>query len=135
MYRTAEEFVELLIQYPEQSARFARLFSAGGESGVLLWLCAQQKPVFAMDISARFGLTPGRVANIVKGLEVRGWIERRTDGEDQRRIHILPTEAGRQYADTVRQTMIDTDAELFRIFGQEDARSLMEILKHSIAKQ
>ncbi|MBR2990948.1 MAG: winged helix-turn-helix transcriptional regulator [Solobacterium sp.] len=132
MDKSVEEFVDLKIRYPERITRFTNLFTPGGEAGVITWLCAQKTSVYATDIIARFGLTPGRVANIVKGLEARGYIERRTDSTDLRKMHISPTKAGMAYAEEVKKQMLEEGRELFGILGQEDGQRLLEILKRYI---
>ena len=68
--KLAADYTRIHIDKARDIAMLANTFNAGGEDGVLLWLHRQDadSPVYAYDICEHFGLTPGRVANIIKKL-------------------------------------------------------------------
>ena len=68
----AEELNQIQITHAKAFSRLADMFTLNGETGVLIWLNQQQREVFAIDIIDHFGLTAGRVANIVKKPEQKG---------------------------------------------------------------
>lgn len=114
-------------------ARIANALSAGGESGVLLWLSQRDGETYASDIVEHFGLTAGRVANIVKQLERRQFITRQTDAADLRRARILLTEEGAAYAARLYREMIESHACLIEALGEEDASQWIRLFGRLIS--
>lgn len=87
---------------------------------------------YATDIIKHFGLTPGRVANILKKLEQRQLIVRHEDTVDQRKFCILLTKKGVMYANELYSQMNDGHARILAALGQEDASEGLRILKRVI---
>ena len=72
----AEKLNKLDIEHPQALKRLRMALASGGEEGVLRWLDQRRQDTYAVDIIEHFGLTAGRVANIMKKLEERGYITR-----------------------------------------------------------
>jgi len=131
--RLANEFSQMHIDYAKLLTQIANALSTNGEMGVLLWLNQQEEDIYATDIIEHFGLTPGRVANILKKLEQRQLIDRRQDVEDQRRFRIFLTEKGISLANELYEQMNNSHARMFAALGQEDALEGVRILQRIIS--
>lgn len=131
--QAAQELNQLQIDHAKALTRTATSPAAGGEIGVLLWLKEQQNEVFAIDIIEHFGLTPGRVANILKRLEEKKFIERRHNTEDLRKTFIRLTESGMQFAEEQFTHLTNRHTQLFSALGEEDTRHTLRILRKIIA--
>ena len=130
----AQSLCRLHVDYAKSLSQISDGLNAGGEDGVLLWLNQRKdhKSAFAMDICDHFGLTPGRVANIIKKLEQRGYIIRKPNPEDQRKYEILLTDEGVLHSDYLFQKMYNEYCQLIRVIGEEDVAHGMNILHHVI---
>ena len=130
--QAAQELNQLQIEHAKALSRTANPTAAGGENGVLLWLSRQKNEVFAIDIISHFGLTPGRVANIIKRLAEKGYIERRDNIEDLRKTFIRITESGAQQANQIYDSMTARHVQLFASLGEEDTAHTLRILRKII---
>ncbi|MBE5808362.1 MAG: MarR family transcriptional regulator [Clostridiales bacterium] len=106
--------------------------STRGEYGVLLWLMLEGEGAYSMDIARHFDLTAGRVANILRQLEAKGYIARVQDREDLRRAKIVLTEKGRTQAKDCLEDMIEGHRALIEKLGEEDARTFVRIVKKAL---
>ena len=86
------------------------------------------RDTYAVDVVEHFGLTPGRVANIIKKLEERNYIERCQDPVDQRRSRILLTEEGRLCADGLYARMNAAHTQVLQALWEEDAEQLLRLM-------
>ncbi|AGC68849.1 transcriptional regulator MarR family [Thermoclostridium stercorarium subsp. stercorarium DSM 8532] len=128
----AVELSQMHIDNAKLLTQIANALSMSGEMGVLLWLSQQKSRTYATDIIKHFGLTPGRVANILKKLEQRQLIVRHEDTVDQRKFCILLTKKGVMYANELYSQMNDGHARILAALGQEDASEGLRILKRVI---
>lgn len=131
--RLAKEISQMHIDYAKLLTQIADALSINGEIGVLLWLNQQKEDTYAVDIIEHFGLTPGRVANILKKLEQRQLIDRQEDVEDQRKSRIFLTKKGIARANELYQQMNACHAQIIEALGQEDALEGVRILKRIIS--
>lgn len=125
----AEEFNQIQITHVKAFSRLADMFTLNGETGVLIWLNQQQREVFAIDIIDHFGLTAGRVANIVKKLEQKGYLTREHNITDLRKSLIRLTKSGMDYADEQYAQMNENHISIVETLGEEDAETLLRLLK------
>lgn len=51
------------------------------------------------SVAQRLGVTPSAATRLVDGLEAKGWVERRRDEHDRRRIEVALTSSGRAEAE------------------------------------
>jgi DNA-binding MarR family transcriptional regulator len=66
-----------------------------GEKGIMGWLVqAYPKPILSGDIALKMNIGTGRVGNALKSLEKKGFIERKKDGEDLRKVYVYLTKEG-----------------------------------------
>lgn len=130
--KMAVELSQMHIDDAKLLTQIANALSMNGETGVLLWLSQQKKATYAVDIIKHFGLTPGRVANILKKLEQRQLIDRSEDTGDQRKFRIILTKKGVMYANELYRQMIDGHVRVLEALGQSDASEGLRILKRVI---
>lgn len=95
-------------------------------------LAHRDKAVCAGELAECVGLTSGRVANILKQLERKGYIERTPGTQDKRKVLVCLTAAGREYAKQVYRKEVDGYAWLLRVLGETDAREFMRLLKQGV---
>ena len=124
----ADSLTKLHIDVPKQLSQTAQFLSTSGETGVMLWLGQREIATYAIDIVDHFGLTPGRVANIIKKLEERGYIARQQDAEDMRKSAIVLTERGREYAKEQYEALTDSHLALIQRIGEDDALEWLQLL-------
>ena len=111
--------------------RLEEAFSTRGESGVLLCLLLGRSPMLPGELMDRTGLSTGRVANILKALQAKGWIERTRDNDDRRCIHVSLTRDGKEAACRCFDTFSEHHRALLAVLG-DDAPSLLELLRRCV---
>lgn len=127
-----QELNQLHIDHAKIFSMAANSFASFGETGVMLWLSCQQDEVFAVDIIEHFGITAGRVANIIKKLEERGYLSRKHNYVDLRKSNIRLTESGAAYAAGLYERMNANHLQIIKALGEEDASQALLILKKII---
>lgn len=113
---------------PSGMDAISELLNTGGERGVLFWLCSEKTAPRAVDIIEHFGLTAGRVANILKMLEKQGCVDRVTDEHDRRVMRIHVTEKGRTRAAEDFRKIEEHWTQLIHRLGEEDAAEMVRLL-------
>ena len=98
-----------------------------GEEAVLLWLWQKDKEEYAVNITEQFGLTAGRVANIIKKLEQRGYILREQDEDDKRRVKIRLMQEGSAAAEGSYNRLLHEQKEFIRGLGNENLQKLLDL--------
>lgn len=130
----SEELCDMHFRYARELKELLTLINTRGEDAVLIWASRQEGPVYAMDIISCFDLSAGRVANILKQMEKRGYITRTPDADDLRRSHILLTEEGKQAAGVKYEQMVSGHQKLLKIFGESDANDYARIMRGFVSK-
>lgn len=128
----AKELVEMQMENAHQLSWIADCIAARGEAQILLMLAHRNEAVCAGELTEHVGLTSGRVANILKQLERKGYIERTPGTDDRRKVLVCLTEDGQQYAKRVYKKELDGYAWLLRVLGEADAREFMRLLKQGV---
>lgn len=78
----------------------------------------------------QLGLSKQAAGHLVDVLVVRGYLERRVDPEDRRRLVVVPTEQGTAAALIVRQTADDLEARLVAAVGASDVEAMRRTLAY-----
>lgn len=99
-----------------------------GENRILLWLWQQENPC-AADVIEYFGLSAGRVSNILKALEGKGCLYRERSAEDHRISYIVLTEKGQTQAEKIYENLHLVFHQFFETIGENDARSFLDFEK------
>jgi DNA-binding MarR family transcriptional regulator len=79
---------------------------------------------FAGRLAAELGVSKQAASQLVDTLVVRGYLERRPDPEDRRRVSLSLTERGQAAAQVVRDSVQEVDAELARRVPPEQLAGL-----------
>ena len=106
---------------------------ARGESGVLMYLFHVGRPMFPGELTGKMGLTTGRIANILKGLETSGLVVRTPDYMDKRRVQVALTPAGEEEARRLNAEGIAFHARLLQILSEEEAIAFIDMIRRMVA--
>ena len=104
-----------------------------GENGVLLYLYHVGRPLFPGDLTGKIGLTTGRIANILKVLERSGYVVRRPDAVDKRRVLVALTPAGEKAAARRNEEAISYHSKLLSRLEPNEARIFLDVLKRIVS--
>lgn len=102
---------------------------AKGELAVLIYLLDENDGTSATEISQRFDINTSRVAAILNALSKKGYIERKNDSSDKRKIHVYITEKGKQYSEERREDILNHVCQMLEQLGEEDAKEHIRIMK------
>lgn len=102
---------------------------ASGEVGIMIFLTNERNNVLSGDLAQELGLSSGRIAIALKSLESKGFILRKTDLADKRKVIVSFTEKGKQFAETGKQKYLEDTAALLEYIGEHDAKEFVRILK------
>ena len=133
--RLSDELNRIKIENAKLMSHIAGNIVPNGEKAVLLWLGTRKTDTYAIDIIDHFGLTPGRVANIVKSLEKRAFIERIWDAKDQRKARILLTDTGEAASMEVLGCASAANIWLIDFLGEDDAVQFIDMLKRALERK
>ena len=136
---TNDSYIELTHELFEQLARLRRGMhpstrnSMRGEMAVIRALhlaeLTEEPPLTPSQIAECSHLSPARVANVLRALEDKGWIERSHNTEDRRRVTVTLTEQGEAERARRRAEFDAHGAEFLRELGEQDVREALRILK------
>lgn len=132
-YKECAEELMYYVLLSEERVRFVQnniTELAHGELAVLRYLLTEKDGANAKDFSRRFEINTSRVAAILKGLVKKGYIDRQSDPDDRRMIRIYITEAGRNYAEKKRETILTHCSAMLERLGEEETGQYVRIMKH-----
>lgn len=132
------------MDYEELAKRFCRLnylqgiklqtagrpISVEGENGVLLYIFNNGeagKKVLPGDLVKELGISFGRITNILKVLEKKGYVQKEQDCMDRRRVYVSLTEEGECYIKDKYQKALNYFSQIFEQLGEEDAAQYYRI--------
>ena len=84
------------------------------------------KPLSSAEAAERLGISAPAVSRTVKGLEIKGFLERRLDDNDRRSIKIIVTDNGRSVLEENMKLCI---ALLDRIFARFSDKELADMVR------
>ena len=116
-----EEACSIHMTRAKELGQLAEGFLGRTEIRVLLWLSIQEE-AYATDIMEYFGLSAGRVSNLLKTLEGKGYLQRKRITDDRRRMKIELTQKGKTCAEALDENLHKVFASFFNVLGEEDAR-------------
>jgi len=119
----SDSLIEVLRQYYYMKTPLGLESFLQGEMKVLSFIhyasCGGEIPTG--DITVQLNMTGGRVAEILRSLEKKGYILRRTDENDRRRIMISPTSAGSEKVESGRKMLKERLCGIIDNMGRESA--------------
>ncbi len=98
-----------------------------GEGQILLYLSLENglTPGLLSEITE---LGTGRIANILKTMEEKGYIIRKKDEKDKRKVYVYVTEKGKKWHNENKTKLDEEINNVLNYIGQKDSLELIRIL-------
>ena len=124
---------ELFREFGGMHQRVSRMMdnAMGGEMAIMRALMVAGGTLTPSELADKAWVSNARVANILKALEQKGWIEREHSKEDRRRVIVTITDKGRQDMETKRRNFEDRAATFLEQLGEEDTREMVRLLRRT----
>ena len=100
-----------------------------GEMKLLSYISIAEHELLPGQLSSALEMTAGRIAGILRSLEKKGYITRRTDIADRRRVLVSITEQGREYINSSSEKLEQRLDMLVAEMGSENTVRVIESLK------
>ncbi|HEX7090097.1 MAG TPA: MarR family transcriptional regulator [Longimicrobiales bacterium] len=113
----------------------ARKLGLGASEWKTLGLLERYGPLTAGDLSARSGLAPPSVTGIIDRLERGGWVRRRRDPEDRRRVIVELDRAPAGDRDGAFAGLTRRLGELYERYDEEELAMLLEFMTEVAKRQ
>jgi DNA-binding MarR family transcriptional regulator len=98
-----------------------------GEMFALHMLDMSGDPMYAGEVAEQMHVSSARVATVLGKLEEKGYIERRMDMDDRRRIEVTLTDAGRRLIGGQKAVMKRHLAAAFKRMGRKDTEEFIRL--------
>lgn len=130
----SDELIEVLRQYYYMKIPLGLENFMQGEMKVLSYIhyTAGSGEITTGDIVSALDMTGGRVAGILRSLEKKGFISRRTDENDRRRIMVSPTPAGSDYVENGRELLRSRLSAIINAMGSESAENFIRSMEEFV---
>lgn len=126
-----DDVARKLIVYSRSLAK-GSLSAAGGtsvgEAPVLQYLSGIDGDVIPSEIAKKLKFSRARMSRILDSLESKGYVQRRTDPNDRRRVLVSITEEGRDFAAKKNAESVASLSKQLSALGEHDAQELVRIL-------
>lgn len=99
-----------------------------GEGFVLHYIASRNGDVLPGDICGGMNVSSARIAQTLNNIEKKGWITRRIDTNDRRRIIISLTPDGRDAAEKHYQEVLGAAVSMLDTLGERDAKEYVRII-------
>lgn len=83
------------------------------------------------ELADRAWVSSARIANILRALEAKGWIEREHSKTDRRRVHVTVTDKGFHDLEIKRREFEGRAAAFLEQLGEEDTNELVRLLRRT----
>lgn len=130
----SDELIEVLRQYYYMKTPLGLENFMQGEMKVLSYIhyTAGGGEIPTGDIVSALDMTGGRVAGILRSLEKKGFISRRTDENDRRRIMVSPTPAGSDYVENGRELLRSRLSAIINAMGSKSAENFIRSMEEFV---
>ncbi len=130
----SDELIEVLRQYYYMKTPLGLENFMQGEMKVLSYIhyTSGGGEIATGDIVSALDMTGGRVAGILRSLEKKGFISRRTDENDRRRIMVSPTPAGSDYVENGREQLRSRLSAIINAMGGESAENFIRSMEEFV---
>ena len=91
-----------------------------------------EKELTAMDVMDNLQLSQSTVAGIMKRLEMKGLIERKTAKQDNRKSIIYPTSKGLQLETVLKEKAVETEAILLQGMSKKEQVEFNRLLQKAL---
>lgn len=83
------------------------------------------------ELADRALASSARIANILRALEAKGWVEREHSKTDRRRVHVIVTDKGFQDLEIKRREFEDRTAAFLEQLGETDTQEMVRLLRRA----
>lgn len=130
----SDELIEVLRQYYYMKIPLGLENFMQGEMKVLSYIhyTAGGGEIATGDIVSALDMTGGRVAGILRSLEKKGFVSRRTDENDRRRIMVSPTPAGSDYVENGRELLRSRLSAIINAMGSKSAENFIRSMEEFV---
>lgn len=124
----AEQLANLFVEMGRLRASDRLNNNMRGLPAVMRVLAMADGPISPSEIASRTGVSDARVANALRTLEERGFVERRQSEGDRRRVEVVLTAEGFAQDERMRSEGLEHMAEFLAELGEEDCRDLIRLV-------
>ena len=103
-----------------------------GERFLLSYLMEQGGVCTPGKLADLLNVSGARITAILTALQLKGFVERRGDLADKRRVTVCLTESGRSFVSDVRAQVFAYADEICTVLGEKDTEELIRIAKKLI---
>ncbi|MGN1195447.1 MAG: MarR family winged helix-turn-helix transcriptional regulator [Acutalibacteraceae bacterium] len=100
-----------------------------GENALLLQLIDSGGQSTPSVLAEKLGVSAARIAAMLRSLEIKKLIERVCDEKDKRRVTVKITEVGKQFVESISDTVCQRAQSLLERLGEKDAKEFLRLLK------
>ena len=100
-----------------------------GEMFILNFMAHRNESVIPSELASAMNTSSARVAMALKSMEKKGFITRRIDTEDRRRINVSLTPDGRELVEAHKRDMRKKVEVIINDLGEEDTREYIRIVE------
>ena len=93
--------------------------------------CAPSCALTPSELADRAWVSSARIANILRALEAKGWVEREHSKTDRRRVHVTVTDKGFQVIEIKRREFEDRTAAFLEQLGETDTQEMVRLLRRA----
>lgn len=127
--RMVTRMTEMHYKYTRDILSMMEQVTSVGEERVLEYLYRNQDSVPPGQLTEELQLSTGRIANILRQLEDKGYIERSRRNQDKRMVEVSLTETGRESAAARYQETIAAHRALLAQLGEKDGEEFLRLLE------
>lgn len=123
----ALEFTDMQLKYSKEISAFLDRASAFGQDRILIYLYKENDHILVGDLTNELQMSTGRIANILKELERKGYILRIQQREDKRKYEVCLTKSGKSYSRELYADMVANHRALMEQLGETDGEQLLKL--------
>lgn len=123
----ALEFTDMQLKYSKEISAFLDKASAVGQDRILIYLYKENDHILVGDLTNELQMSTGRIANILKELERKGYILRIQQREDKRKYEVCLTKSGKNYSRELYADMVANHRALMEQLGETDGEQLLKL--------
>lgn len=130
----AEELLKIRSEWSHVAANEELARLTKGEFFVLNYLTDHGGTAFPKALSREMKVSTARIAALLKHMEIKGWITRTADCQDNRQVIVAVTAAGREEIEDKRERALGDVVRLLEFLGPQDAEALLRIQKKVVKR-
>ena len=120
----ALEFTDMQLKYSKEISAF---LDRASQDRILIYLYKENDHILVGDLTNELQMSTGRIANILKELERKGYILRIQQREDKRKYEVCLTKSGKNYSRELYADMVANHRALMEQLGETDGEQLLKL--------